>query len=469
MKPFMGPDFLLDNETARELYHESAAKEPIFDYHCHLIPQQIAENRKFADLTEIWLGGDHYKWRALRTVGVEERLITGNADPFDKFMAWAKTMPQLLGNPLYHWSHLELQRYFGITEALNERSAHMIWDRTREMLQSDDLSVASIFASFKVAAVGTTDDPADDLLVHKAINEGSAPIGSIDTRVLPSFRPDKAIMIQAPGFAEYIERLGASTDREIRSAHDVCEALSSRLEFFVKQGCKASDHGIPMVPYTEASEAEVETIFQKGIAGNVLTEREIDAYQTFIMVHLGKEYARLGVVMQLHMNSIRNLNGPMLASIGPDTGFDAAHDLPMAEKLAGYLGKLASADLLPKTVLYTLNPKDYYIMGTIMGAFQGDGIPGKIQLGSGWWFCDHKDGMSDQLKILGNLGALPRFIGMLTDSRSFLSYPRHEYFRRILCNLLGTWTEEGEIPADPVLLDTVVKDISFRNADRYFS
>lgn len=469
MKPFMGPDFLLDNETARQLYHESAAKEPIFDYHCHLIPQQIAENRKFADLTEIWLGGDHYKWRALRTVGVDEQLITGNADPFDKYMAWAKTMPQLLGNPLYHWSHLELQRYFGITEALNEYSAKMIWDRTKEMLQSDDLCVASIFESFKVAAVGTTDDPADDLLVHKAVNEGSAPIGSINTRVMPSFRPDKAIIIQAPGFSEYIERLGVSADREIRSANDVCEVLSSRLEFFVKQGCKASDHGIPMVPYTEASEAEVETIFQKGIAGKPLTEREIDAYQTYIMVHLGKEYARLGVVMQLHMNSIRNLNGPMFGKIGPDTGFDAAHDLPMAETLSRYLGKLASADLLPKTVLYTLNPKDYYVMGSVMGAFQGDGIPGKIQLGSGWWFCDHKDGMSDQLKILGNLGSLPRFIGMLTDSRSFLSYPRHEYFRRILCNLLGTWAEDGEIPADPVLLDTVVTDISFRNAERYFS
>lgn len=469
MKPFMGPDFLLENETARQLYHDSAAGEPIFDYHCHLIPQQIAENRKFADLTEIWLGGDHYKWRAMRSVGVDEQLITGNADPFDKYMAWAKTMPQLLGNPLYHWSHLELQRYFGISEPLNEYSATMIWDATKEKLQSDDLAVSSIFKKFKVAAVGTTDDPADDLSIHKSINEGSAPIGSIDTRVMPSFRPDKAILVQAPGFAEYIERLGVVADQEIRSVKDVCEALTKRLTYFVEQGCKASDHGIPMVPYTVASESEVEAIFQKGIAKEQLTEQEIDAYQTSIMVHLGKEYARLGVVMQLHLNAIRNLNGPMFTKLGPDTGFDAVHDLPMAEKLAGFLGALASEGRLPKTVLYTLNPKDYYVMGSIMGAFQGDGIPGKIQLGSGWWFCDHKDGMEQQMKILGNLGSLPRFIGMLTDSRSFLSYPRHEYFRRILCTILGTWAEAGEIPADPVLLDTIVRDISFRNAERYFA
>src|SRR5690554_94637 len=247
MKPFMGPDFLLENETARQLYHDSAAGEPIFDYHCHLIPQQIAENRKFADLTEIWLGGDHYKWRAMRSVGVDEQLITGNADPFDKYMAWAKTMPQLLGNPLYHWSHLELQRYFGISEPLNEYSATMIWDATKEKLQSDDLAVSSIFKKFKVAAVGTTDDPADDLSIHKSINEGSAPIGSIDTRVMPSFRPDKAILVQAPGFAEYIERLGVAADQEIRSVKDVCEALTKRLTYFVEQGCKANNHGIPKI------------------------------------------------------------------------------------------------------------------------------------------------------------------------------------------------------------------------------
>ena len=469
MKPFMGPDFLLDNQTARDLYHTSAASEPILDYHCHLIPQQIADNKRFADLTDIWLGGDHYKWRAMRTVGIEEQLITGNADPFDKLMAWAKTMPQLLGNPLYHWSHLELQRYFGINEPFNELSAKSIWDKTKDMLATDALSVSGIFAKFKVDAVGTTDDPADDLAVHHAINTGKAPIGPIETKVMPSFRPDKAVLLQAPGFASYIERLGAAAGMAIKSAKDVCEALGKRLSFFVERGCKASDHGIPMVPFTKATDAEVEAIFQKALAGNVLTPSEIDAYQTFVMLFLGKAYARHGVVMQLHLNAIRNLNGPKFETLGPDTGFDAAHDLPLAEKLAGFLGALESEHALPKTVLYTLNPKDFYVMGSIMGAFQGDGIPGKIQLGSSWWFLDHKDGMADQMKILANLGSLPRFIGMLTDSRSFLSYPRHEYFRRILCNILGTWAENGEIPADPVLLDTIVRDISFRNAQRYFA
>jgi glucuronate isomerase len=469
MKPFMGPDFLLENETARSLYHESASKEPIFDYHCHLIPQQIAENKKFANLTEIWLGGDHYKWRAMRSVGIEERYITGDAEPFEKYMAWAKAMPQLLGNPLYHWSHLELQRYFGIHDPLNEQSAKSIWDKANEMLQSDDLAVSSIFKNFKVAAVGTTDDPADDLAVHEKINSGNAPIGKIDTVVMPSFRPDKAFLAQHATFAEYIEKLGKAAGIAIDSVANVKTALGKRLEFFVSQGCKASDHGIPMVPYTEAKESEVEAIFQKALTGKSLTAHELDAYQTSIMLYLGKEYARHGVVMQLHMNSIRNLNPPQFSKLGPDTGFDASHDLPMAEKLGRMLGALESEHALPKTVLYTLNPKDYYVLGSVMGAFQGDGIPGKIQLGSGWWFCDHKDGMEDQMKILGNLGSLPRFIGMLTDSRSFLSYPRHEYFRRILCNILGKWAEAGEIPADPVLLDTIVRDISFHNAQRYFA
>ncbi len=468
MKPFMGPDFLLENETARELYHEHAAKEPIFDYHCHLIPQQIAENKKFANLTEIWLGGDHYKWRAMRTVGIEEKLITGDADPYDKFMAWAKTMEQLLGNPLYHWSHLELQRYFDIGEPFNETSAPYIWDKTKEMLASDDLSVASIFKKFKVSAVGTTDDPSDDLLLHRSINEGKAPIGAIGTRVMPSFRPDKALLVQAADFPQQIDRLATAAGMPIKSASDVCAALGKRLAYFVSQGCKASDHGIPMVPFTLASEGEVEAIFQKALSGNTPTESEIDAYQTHVMVFLGKEYAKHHVVMQLHLNSIRNLNGPAFASLGPDTGFDASHDLPLAAKLSGFLGTLEDSHELPKTILYTLNPKDYYVIGTIMGSFQGDGIPGKMQLGSGWWFCDHKDGMADQLRILGNLGSLPRFIGMLTDSRSFLSYPRHEYFRRILCNLLGSWAEAGEIPLDIDLLSLVVRDISFRNAQRYF-
>ena len=469
MEPFMGSDFLLENDTAKKLYHESAAHEPIFDYHCHLIPQEIANNKKFSNLTEIWLGGDHYKWRAMRTVGIDETYITGNADPYDKFMAWAKTVPQLLGNPLYHWSHLELQRYFGIDDVFNPQNAPAIWDKTKTMLASDALSIPSIFSKFSVSAVGTTDDPIDDLQYHQAINTGKAPIGKIETAVLPSFRPDKVLLAQAPGFAQYIEKLGKAARISINTVADLCSALSNRLAFFVSHGCKASDHGIAMVPYVLMDENEIELIFQKALDGKKLTKREVEAYQTYIMAHLGREYAKHNVVMQLHVNAARNLNTPKFVDLGPDTGFDASHDLPLAEKLGGFLGLLEQERSLPKTIIYTLNPKDYYVIGTVMGSFQGDGIPGKIQLGSGWWFCDHKDGMNEQLKILANLGSLPRFIGMLTDSRSFLSYPRHEYFRRILCNILGTWAEAGEIPADFTLLDTVIRDISFRNAQAYFA
>lgn len=469
MKAFMDKDFLLTNGTARTLFHNYAANMPIFDYHCHLIPQQIAENKKFATLTDIWLGGDHYKWRAMRTVGIPEELITGNADPYDKFLAWAATIPQLLGNPLYHWSHLELQRYFDITTPLNSQTAPSIWKQANERLASDDLAVSSIFQKFSVAAVGTTDDPADDLAIHARINAGQAPIGHIDTKVMPSFRPDKALSVQSPLFASYIEKLGNAAGMAIRTVDDVCVALEKRLVFFIQQGCRASDHGIPMVPYTQASDAQIETVFQKGLAGQSLTASEIDAYQTKVLLFLGKQYAKHGVVMQLHLNSTRNLNGPMFRQLGPDTGFDASDDRPLSTSLSGFMGALEMEHAVPKTVLYTLNPKDYYVMGTQMGCFQGGGIPGKIQLGSAWWFGDHKDGMEEQLRILANLGSLPRFIGMLTDSRSFLSYPRHEYFRRILCNLLGCWVEEGQLPADLTLLGSTVQDISFTNAQKYFA
>jgi len=469
MRTFMDKDFLLFNATAQNLYYNFAVGEPIFDYHCHLIPGQIAENKKFSNLTDIWLGGDHYKWRAMRTVGIAEDLVTGNAEPFDKFKAWAETIPQLLGNPLYHWSHMELQRYFGIYDQLNPKTATSIWERANERLASDDLSVASIFRNFSVAAVGTTDDPADDLAYHVQIINGTAAIGKIDTKVLPSFRPDKALLAQAPGFAEYIGKLGTSAGIEIKTVDDVCEALAKRLQFFVQNGCRASDHGIAMVPYVTTDDQTIQTAFHKALAGETISDAELEAYQTKIMVFLGEQYAKNDIVMQLHVNSLRNLNPPKFTLLGPDTGFDASHDLPLAGKLAGFLGLLEAKHSMPKTVLYTLNPKDYYVMASQMGSFQGDGIPGKIQLGSGWWFCDHKDGMEEQMRILANLGSLPRFIGMLTDSRSFLSYPRHEYFRRILCNLLGTWAEEGQIPSDIPYLGSIVQDISFRNALRYFS
>ena len=468
MTPFMDKNFLLNTETARRLYHDSAADEPILDYHCHLPPGQIAENRKFDNLSEIWLGGDHYKWRAMRSVGITEQYITGDADPYDKFLAWARTMPQLLGNPLYHWSHLELQRYFDIHEPFNEKTAPAIWERTRDMLKSDELSVKGIFSSFRVAAVGTTDDPADSIETHVRIAAGDSEIGSIDTRVLPSFRPDKAIMIEQEIFPAYIERLGKAAGMTISSFTDVKKALLVRLEAFHAAGCRASDHGLTMVPFRLLSDSECETVFTKRMNGEELTDREIEGYQSEILLFLASEYAKRDIVMQLHLNAIRNLNPPMFRSLGPDTGYDAAHDLTAAEKLGAFLGEVENRGELGKTILYSLNPKDYYSMGTIMGAFQGGGVAGKIQLGSAWWFCDHKDGMEEQMKVLASLGSLPRFIGMLTDSRSFLSYPRHEYFRRILAQILGSWVENGEIPNDPVLLDTVMRDISYRNAAQYF-
>ncbi|MCK9287165.1 MAG: glucuronate isomerase [Sphaerochaetaceae bacterium] len=468
MRTFMDENFLLQNPTAVKLYHDYAKEEPIFDYHCHLSPSQIAQDKRFSNLTEIWLGGDHYKWRAMRTVGIDEKLITGNASPFDKFMAWAQTIPQLLGNPLYHWSHLELQRYFGIHEVLNTSSAFSIWEQANEILASDSMSIPSIFSRFKVAAVGTTDDPIDDLAYHKQIAQGSAVIGTIETKVLPSYRPDKALMIQAKTFPEYIKSLGSAAAITIKNVNDVIEALAKRLQYFISNGCKASDHGVPMVPYTVASDKEIDEIFAKALEGKPLTTLETDAYQTKVMLALGELYAQKGIVMQLHLNSIRNLNPPMFDQIGPDTGFDATHDAALSDRLAFFLGALEKQHSMPKTILYSLNPNDYYVLATHMGSYQGGGIPGKMQLGSGWWFCDHKDGMEEQMRTLGNLGSLPRFVGMLTDSRSFLSYPRHEYFRRILCNLFGKWAEHGEVPADIDLLGSVVKDISYRNAQAYF-
>lgn len=469
MKKCMGKNFLLETKTAKILYHEIASNEPIFDYHCHLIPRQIAENTTYENLTEMWLGGDHYKWRAMRTVGIPEQLITGDADPYDKFFAWASTLPQYIGNPLYHWSHLELQRYFGITKPLNEKTAPAIWKMSAEILQSKALTVAEIFKKFSVYAVGTTDDPADDLYYHRLIGSKSAPIGDITTKVLPSFRPDKALLLQDGEFSSYLDRLGAADKREITSVSTLCDVLAHRLEYFVSCGCVASDHGIPMVPSIVGSDQQVEEIFQKAKEKKPVTLQEAQAYQTHILHFLAKEYAKHGIVMQLHMNAMRNLNGPKYRLLGPDTGFDAASDLPMASALSRFLGYLEAEQALPKTIIYTLNPKDYYVIGTTMGAFQQEHIPGKMQLGSGWWFCDHKDGMEEQLKVLANVGSLPRFVGMLTDSRSLLSYPRHEYFRRILCNLLGNWVERGEIHSDIELLTTVVKDVSFGNALRYFS
>ena len=490
MKQFMDKDFLLNNAVSQRLYHEAAAGEPIFDYHCHLPPREIAENRRFADLAQVWLGegnyGDHYKWRVLRANGVDEALITGTgADPYDRFLAWAGTVPKLLGNPLYHWTHLELQRYFDIYEPLNPQSAPEIWKAANEKLKNDpDFSVYGIFKKFKVYAVGTTDDPADSLEWHTVLKERGKVSGPgdlrgnsvTDTRVLPSFRPDRAINIDKNGFIEYIAGLGRAGDIKIQCLADLLEILRRRIDFFDKLGCRSSDHGLEYLPYKAASdnsigplwEKEVNETFCKILSGDKAEERAMESYKTFVLCFLAGEYAKKNWAMQLHLAAIRNNNTPMFKTIGPDTGYDAVHDHPAAANLSRFMDTLQEQGKVPRTILYSLNFKDFYPLATIGGCFQGDGIPGKIQLGSSWWFLDHKDGMEDQMKLLANTGLLHRFIGMLTDSRSFLSYPRHEYFRRILCNIIGTWAEDGEIPNDYTLLEGMVRDISFRNAQVYF-
>jgi glucuronate isomerase len=480
MKQFMDEDFLLSTKTAQRLYHETAAASPIFDYHCHLIPQEIAENRRFPNLAEIWLGGDHYKWRAMRANGVDEEHITGKAEPYDKFLAWAGTVPRLIGNPLYHWTHLELRRYFDITEPLNLNSAPAIWKEANAKLGGDpSLSVYGIFKKFKVHGVGTTDDPADTLEWHEKIRTG----GETATLALPSFRPDQVIAIDNPGFREYIGCLGKAAGKSIGTLEDLLLVLRDRIDLFDKNGCRSADHGIDYPPFDTAPDAaaraaegfgaggpwekEAGETFARVLSGETADCRAAESYKAFIFCFLGSEYHDREWVMQLHFGALRSINSRMLGDLGPNTGFDVVHDRCLAEKLARLLDALSARGKLPATILYSLNPKDYYVLGTVMGSFQED-IPGKLQLGSAWWFCDHRDGMEEQLKVLGNLGLLSRFVGMLTDSRSFLSYPRHEYFRRILCELLGRWVEEGEIPNDQALLEGMVRDICFENARRYF-
>jgi glucuronate isomerase len=476
MKPFMDGDFLLKTGTARRLYHEAAAGEPVFDYHCHLNPRDIAEDRRFPDLASLWLGenhyGDHYKWRLMRANGIGERLITGDAEPWDKFLAWAETMPALIGNPLYHWTHLELRRYFGIGGILDKNSARAVWEEANEKLRGDpDLSALGILKKFRVYALGTTDDPADSLEWHRKIRrDGKSP-----ARVLPSFRPDRVLNIEKPDFAAYIALLGRAAGRDIATAAGLLDALKERIAFFDGLGCRASDHGleyppfrIPRFPGGEGAwERSLEGVFSAAMDGRAPGPEEAESWRTFLLTRLAAEYRNRGWAMQIHLAAIRNLNSRALGELGPDTGYDSIHDHPVSARLAGFLDYLESAGRLPRTILYSLNPKDFYPLATIMGSFQGQS-PGKMQLGSAWWFLDHKDGMEHQMRLLANTGLLSRFVGMLTDSRSFLSYPRHEYFRRILCGILGDWAEDGEVPADFELLGGMVRDISFRNAQRYF-
>lgn len=463
MKKFMDEDFLLSTETAKKLF--GYAKEmPIYDYHCHLSPQEIYEDKKYENITEVWLGGDHYKWRYMRSMGVEEKYITGDGSDWEKFLSYAKVMEFAVGNPLYHWSHLELQRYFGIYDVLSEKNAKTIWDRANAVIKGGDFSARRLIEKSNVAFIGTTDDPCDDLKYHKMIKEDK----SFKTVVAPTFRPDNAINIEKEGFGAYINRLEEVTGAEIKCFNCFKAALEKRIDYFHEVGARISDHSFLTIPYEEADIKELSDILRRGRAGESLSEKEINAFKTACMVFLGEEYAKRGWVMQLHMGPIRNNNSRMFARLGADTGFDSIGDGIMAENLSKYLDALEKNDMLPKTILYTLNPTWNYVLGTMLGNFQSGGIKGKIQFGSAWWFCDHIDGMTEQMKTLGNLGALSAFVGMLTDSRSFLSYPRHEYFRRILCRILGIWVENGEVYNNEETLRTLVEDISFNNAKNYF-
>jgi len=464
MKSFMNENFLLTNKTAERLYHDYAKDMPIFDYHCHLSPKEIKDNKRYRNITEIWLGGDHYKWRAMRSNGVDEKFITGDAPDKDKFMKWAETMPHCIGNPLYHWTHLELKRFFGIDELLSPQTAEAIWTKCNELLAKDEFTARGLIKSSNVKVICTTDDPADSLEDHIALAKDQ----TFDVKVLPAFRPDKSFNIDKAGFVEWIGKLNTVVGHQVQTFAQLKDALKERLEFFHEVGCRVSDHALDPIVFEEGSDEEITVILQKALNNEQLTPSEIKKYKTQVMVYLGKQYARLNWTMQIHIGTIRNNSTRMMRLLGPDTGFDATADYTFAEALAKFLDKLDDTDELPKTILYCLNPRDNDVLGTIIGCFQGGGIPGKIQVGSAWWFSDQKDGMTKQIISLSNLGLLSRFVGMLTDSRSFLSYTRHEYFRRILCNIIGEWVEAGEAPHDFELLGSMVQNICFTNAKEYF-
>ncbi|WP_072968221.1 glucuronate isomerase [Thermoanaerobacter uzonensis] len=463
MKNFMDENFLLTNETAVRLYHEYAKNMPIYDFHCHLSPKEIYENKRFKNITEIWLYGDHYKWRLMRANGIEEKYITGNADDYDKFMAYAKTIPMAIGNPVYHWTHLELQRYFGIYDLLNEETAKSIWERANEVINHDDFNVRNIIKKSNVKVIITTDDPTDSLEYHIKLKEEK----EFDVKVLPAFRPDKGLGIEKEDFIPWLKKLEKVTGININNYDDFLQALEERIKFFHSVGCRISDHALDYVFYEKTSKQEVEKIFKKALLREHLTKEEIDSFKTYTLIFLGKKYAELKWVMQLHIGAMRNNNTKMYKILGPDTGYDSISDFTIAYPLAKLLDSLDVEDALPKTILYTLNPAANYVIATMIGNFQGGGIIGKMQFGTAWWFNDNKDGMMEQMKALANTGLLSRFVGMVTDSRSFLSYARHEYFRRILCNLLGEWVENGEAPNDIGLLGRIVQDISFNNAKEY--
>ena len=461
---FITDDFLLHGETARRLYHTFAADRPIYDYHCHLSPEDIADDRRFRNLFEIWLEGDHYKWRAMRANGVPERYCTGDAPPYDKFMAWAKTIPKTLRNPLYHWTHLELTRYFGITERLDETTGPNIWARANDRLADPALSARGVLRRFDVRYLCTTDDPADGLESHEAI--AAAGLG---TRVYPCYRPDRALRTQDPaGFNAWVDRLASRADIAIGRLAEFLDALRARHEAFHRHGCRLSDHGLDACFAQACNDEEAARLFARVRSGRALDRDQADSFGGYLMLFFGRLDAERGWTKQLHVGALRNVNSRMHATPGADSGFDSIGDWPQIRPLAWYLDALTRENALPQTILYSANPGDNYPFATMIGNFQDGSVPGKLQLGSAWWFLDQKEAIEWQLNALSTTGLLSRFVGMLTDSRSFMSYPRHEYFRRVLCNLLGQEMDRGELPNDDALIGGMVRDICFDNAVAYF-
>ena len=463
MQPFMNEDFLLNTETARKLYHEHASKMPIIDYHCHIPPQEIASDRKFDNITQLWLGGDHYKWRLIRANGAEEACVTGGATDRERFQAFAEMLPRAIGNPVYHWTHLELQRFFGYAGVLNGDTAEEVWNLCNEKLKT--LTAREMIRMAHVDMIGTTDDPVDSLEAHVQIKNDP----TIETKVLPSWRPDKALAVHKDGYAAYIAQLEQVCNMKIASVQDLKDALYQRLDHFDSVGCRASDHGLDQIPFADPDNADLDAIFQKALAGKKATPAEAEAFQFAMLLFLGREYHRRGWVMQLHYGPVRNTNARKFAQLGPDTGYDVMGATGDPVKIAAFLNAFEETDQLPKTILYSLNDADNAMLVTIAQSFQGVGCRSKVQHGSAWWHNDTFEGMVAQLKALAERGLLGNFIGMLTDSRSFLSYTRHEYFRRIVCRVIGQWVEDGMYPADMDTLGKIVEDISYYNAREYFN
>ena len=466
MDGFLNRNFLLDTPAARRLYHEYAENMPIVDYHCHINPQEIWEDRRFENITQLWLGGDHYKWRLMRANGIDEHFITGDASDQEKFQKFAESLPRAIGNPMVHWCHLELKNYFGYEGFLTGETAQQVWDLCCDRLANDPaMSARGLIRGSNVAMIGTTDDPCSDLIWHEKL----AADESFPVQVLPSFRPDPALNIHKAGFAQYISKLSETTGRKLETVTDVCDALSERIAFFDAHGCRAADHGLDYLVCRPVDTGTATAALQKALDGQPLTAEEIEGYQTVLLLHCAREYAKRGWVMQLHFSCMRNPNSRMMAALGPDTGFDCIAVTDNCAAAHRLMDTLYQEGMLPKTVLYSLNPADNAWIDSLTGAFQGTEAAGKIQHGSAWWFNDHKTGMTEQMVSLANMGILGNFIGMLTDSRSLLSYARHEYFRRILCSLLGSWMENGEYPADFALVGGLVQDICYNNAKRYFN